>query len=229
MRHFAEAGFDRSRVSIRANTTEVLSSAAVELAPGESDELARRDAELARLLRADPHAAAATLYERYSPQVNRWVWRLMGADPDHSDIVQHVFLTVLREGRRLREVDRLAAWVRMITVNTVYDELRKRDVRRIFQRSQRDARAHADLVRDVEAREILMKTKAVLDKMPAKERIVFALYFFEHQTLGQIAELLGYSRATAKRRLHDASARFQRLARATPELLKLFEPKVEQP
>jgi RNA polymerase sigma-70 factor (ECF subfamily) len=215
-------------VSIRVSTREVRSSATVELTPGESDDIARRDAELAQLLREDPHAAAAALYERYSPQVNRWVWRLMGADPDHNDIVQHVFLTVLREGRRLREAERLSAWVRMITVNAVYDELRKRDVRRIFQRSQRETRAHADLVRDVEAREILMKTKVVLDKMPAKERIVFALYFFEHQTLAQIAELLGYSRATAKRRLHDASARFQRLAQATPELLRVFELRGEQ-
>jgi RNA polymerase sigma-70 factor (ECF subfamily) len=198
--------------------------------PPQSDleDPSERDLDLAHLVRADPQAAAAALYDRFAPLVNRWVWRLMGADPDHNDIVQHVFMTVLREGRRLREAERLGAWVRMITVNTVYDELRKREVRRLFLRSEHDTCAHADLVRDVEARDILMKTKAVLEKLPAKERIVFALYFFEQQTLAEIAELMGYSRATAKRRVHDASSRFQRLAQATPELLRLLEPPTEQ-
>lgn len=189
----------------------------------------QRDATLALLLRDDPRAAATALYERFAPEVNRWVWRLLGADPDHNDIVQQVFMTVLREGSRLRDAQRLGPWVRAITVNTVYDELRKRDVRRLFAREQRDRLAHADLVRDVEARDLLMKTKAVLDKLPAKERIVFALYFVERQSLGEIGELLGYSHATAKRRLHQASARFQRLARNTPELLRLLEGPGRQP
>jgi RNA polymerase sigma factor (sigma-70 family) len=198
-----------------------------ESTPDEVEDTSQRDVELAHLLRMDPRAAAGALYDRYAPLVNRWVWRLMGADPDHNDIVQHVFMTVLRDGRRLRDAERLGAWVRMITVNAVYDELRKRDVRRVFRRAQRDTRAHADLVRDVEARELLMKARAVLEKLPAKERTVFGLYFLEQQSLAQIAELLGYSRATAKRRLSDACSRFQRLARDVPELLRLFRIRAE--
>jgi RNA polymerase sigma-70 factor, ECF subfamily len=199
-----------------------------ERTPDEVSHASQRDRELAQLLRVDPRAASGALYQRYAPLVNRWVWRLMGADPDHNDIVQQVFMTLLRDGRNLRDAERLGAWVRMITVNAVYDEFRRRDVRRLFLREHRDTRAHADLVRDVEARELLMKTKALLEKLPAKERIVFALYFFEQLGLTQIAEMLGYSRATAKRRLHDAASRFQRLARRTPELLRLLAAQREQ-
>ena len=45
----------------------------------------QRDATLALMLRDDPRAAATALYERFAPEVNRWVWRLLGADPDHND------------------------------------------------------------------------------------------------------------------------------------------------
>ncbi len=180
------------------------------------------DVELAELLRRDARAAAPILYERFAPTVNRLVWHLMGADPDHNDLVQQVFLQVMRSATRLRDSDRLLQWVRAIAVNTVYAELRRRAVRRLFWRQQLPVRAHADLVRDVEARDLLMRAKAVIERLPAAERIVFTLFFVERETLGEIAELLGYSQATAKRRLRKASLRFQKLAANTPELLRVL-------
>ncbi len=202
----------------------------IEASPAAEDEAASlSDIELAELLRVDARAAAPRLYERFAPTVNRLVWHLLGADLEHNDLVQQVFLRVLKSGARLRDSERLSQWVRAITVNTVYAELRRRTVRRLFWRQQPAARAHADLVRDVEARDLLMRAKAVIDKLPASERVVFVLYFVEGQTLGEIAELLRYSHATAKRRVRKASLRFQRLAADTPELLRVLgEPKEER-
>jgi len=186
------------------------------------------DVELAELLRGDARRAAPILYERFAPTVNRLVWHLMGADPDHNDLVQQVFLRARRSAPRLREPDRLPQWVRAIAVNTVYAELRRRSVRRLFWRQQPAVRAHADLVRDVEARDLLMRAKAVIEKLPAAERVVFTLFFVEHETLSDIAELLGYSLATAKRRLRKASSRFQKLAANTPELLRVLGQRREE-
>jgi DNA-directed RNA polymerase specialized sigma24 family protein len=78
---------------------------------------------LAVLLRSGSRDAVAAVYDRFSAQVNRWVWRLLGADPDLNDIVQQVFDRILRAGTRLRETHKLAAWVHAVTVNTVHDEL----------------------------------------------------------------------------------------------------------
>lgn len=193
-------------------------------------ELASRtqaDARLGALLRDDPQAAAPLIYERFAADVNRWVWRLMGADPDHGDVVQQVFVRVIRSARRLRQVDRLAAWVYAITANTVYGELRRREIRRLFVRDQAPV-VHPDLVRDVEVRDLLLRAKAIIDKIPAKQRIVFVLHVIEGRTLAEIAEICSYSTATAKRRFGAANRRFQLLLARDPELFRILQKHTEE-
>jgi len=192
------------------------------------DEARTNDILLARRLQTDPVNALGALHARFAADVNRLVWRLLGADPDHSDIVQQVFIKVMRNGHRLREPERLEAWVQSITVNTVYEELRRRDVRRLFVRDWQPVQFHPDLVRDVEVRDLLARAKAVIERLPAKERVVFVLHFVEDRSLGEVAELCGFSLATAKRRLAAAHRRFTTLISKNGELSSLLARRREQ-
>lgn len=189
---------------------------------------ASQSVELVERMRTDPTSAAPLLYARFSPLVNRLVWRLLGADPDHNDVVQQVFYRVLKQAQKLREPEKLDSWVQSITVNTVYELLRRRQVRRVFLRSA-PTTTHADLVRDVEVRDMLLRTKSVIEQLPPRERIVFMLYFIEGRTLGEIAELSGHSIATARRRLARANERFQYFLGKNPDLLELFRGKRKKP
>jgi len=183
---------------------------------------ARADAELLERVRDEPAQGAGLLYARFSDDVNRLGWRLLGADADHHDIVQQVFLKILQHCDALREPEKLSSWVQSITVNTVYEELRKREVRRIFLRESQPSEIHPSLVHDVEVRDFLLRAKSILDKLPAKERIVYALHILEGQTLHEISATLGYSLATAKRRLAAAHRRFSSLVSHNPDLMRLF-------
>lgn len=180
------------------------------------------DAELADLLRSGSREAAAAVYDRFSAMVNRWVWRLLGADQDHHDIVQQVFVRILLAGRRVRDVDKLAGWVHAITVNTVHNELRRRHVRRFFWRDSVPAQLHGDFVREVEMRDLLVHAKSVLEKLPPAERIAFMLHHVDRHSTAEIAELCGYSLSTAKRRLARANRRFEAMVAASPELSRVL-------
>lgn len=182
----------------------------------------RTDAELAELLRSGSRAAVAAVYDRFSAQVNRWVWRLLGADPDLNDIVQQVFVRILRAGMRLRETDKLAAWVHTITVNTVHDELRRRQVRRFFSFDRSQVELHGDFVHEVEVRDLLLRAKRVIEKLPPAERIAFMLHYVERQSASEIAALCGCSLSTAKRRLARATRRFEAIVAASPELSRIL-------
>src|SRR5690606_2764930 len=83
-------------------------------------------------IQTDPERGAAALFDAYAGEVNQLIWRLLGADPDHDDFVQHVFFTVIAQIETLRDARKLRHWVQAVTVNTVYGELRKRQVRRLF-------------------------------------------------------------------------------------------------
>lgn len=176
------------------------------------------DAAVADLLRSRSRDAAAVVYDRFSAAVNRWVWRLLGADPEHDDIVQQVFVRILRSGPHLRDSDKLAGWVHAITINTVHGELRRRHVRRLFWRNAAPVALHGDFVREVEMRDLLVRAKVVIDKLPPAERIAFMLHYVDRHSLSEIAELCGYSLSTAKRRLAGATRRFEAIVAASPEL-----------
>lgn len=179
--------------------------------------------ELVALAQREPVRGVALMHRRFSREVNRLVWRLLGADPDHNDLVQQVFVKVLTNSHRLREPERLGAWVQSITVNTVYEELRKREVRRMFLREWREPAIYPNLVHDVEVRDFLVQSKTIIEKLPAKERVVFMLHFVEGRTLAEVAELLNYSLATAKRRLAAANRRFEALLGNNTDLRQLLE------
>jgi len=180
------------------------------------------DAELVALLLRDPSTAAAKLHDRYAPIVNRLVWRLLGADADHDDLVQQVFCKVIEHAERLRDPSCLGAWVQRTTVNTVYEELRRREVRRLFLRERARAEFHPDLTRDTEIRDLLLCAQTLLARLPAKDRIVFVLHFVEGYSLREVADLCGFSLRTAKRRLGAVNSRFRKLAAEHPEFSKLF-------
>lgn len=189
-------------------------------ASGDHD--ATSDTALADLLRSGSQQAAGAVYDRFSGLVNRWVWRLLGADAEHDDIVQQVFVRIFRAAPRLRESDKLAGWVHAITVNTVHGELRRRQVRRFFWRNSAPAMLHGDFVREVEMRDLLVRAKGVIEKLPPAEQIAFMLHYVDHHSTAEIAELCGYSLSTAKRRLAGATRRFESIVAASPELSRLL-------
>jgi len=183
---------------------------------------AKQNAELIARLRSDPVAAAPLVYARFAPAVNRTVWRLLGADPDHNDVVQQVFYRVLKKAARVREPDKLDSWVQSVTANTVYELLRRRQVRRAFLK-ELPTETHADLVREVEVRDLLTQTKEIIEHLSPEDRIVFVLYYLEGLTLAELAEIRGCSVATAKRRVSRADRRFQYHLSQKPDLLSRLQ------
>jgi RNA polymerase sigma-70 factor (ECF subfamily) len=168
------------------------------------------------LLARDPKAAAA-LYDRYAERVNRLVWRMLGADQEHDDVVQQVFAHALSDIRKLRDPDSLGSWITGITVRTVRRELRGRKARRIF-RLQPGTLELPPPEPKPGQRLLAPGVYGVLARMSVNERIVFALRFIEGCSLGECASTCGCSLATVKRRLSRARRKFVRLAWRDPVL-----------
>ena len=91
------------------------------------------DEELLTLLRRGGEVAGAALYDRYAPTIRRLVWRLLGGDEEHDDVVQQVFLHALSSMGTLRDPEALEGWLVGITVNTVRREIRGRRFRPLGQ------------------------------------------------------------------------------------------------
>ena len=64
----------------------------------------------AGLIRGEACSAIA-FYDRFGDLINRMVWRLLGADSEHDDVVQNVFSNVLSSIHKLRDSQAMGEWI----------------------------------------------------------------------------------------------------------------------
>lgn len=167
---------------------------------------------LARL-RAGESAAVAELFDRHVGAVERAVHGVMGPDPEVEDLVQDAFVAAMRGIEGFRGDERtLGAWVRGIAVRLALKKIRWRRTRRWLSWQGTDEVPTLHAMTDTDTQAALRRAYALLDRLPAVERAAFGLRFLEGMQLEEVADALGVSLATAKRRIRKARERFAGLA-----------------
>ena len=178
--------------------------------------------EIVAGLKVNDPAAAAALYDRFADKVNSKVWRLLGADPDHDDVVHQVFLHVLTGIHKLKNPASLEEWINGIAVNTVRREIRSRKYRRILVPMASPPETIAPSG-DPDASLFALRFFAALRELKTDDYIIFMLRFVEGSSLGEVASAGGYSLSTAKRRLGRARREFLKRAVKDPVLKSFIE------
>jgi len=172
------------------------------------------DALVNGLKRGDPDAARE-LFERFSRRIEGLVWRLLGPDAEHDDVVQQVYLAIARSIAKLRDPGALESWIVSVTMNTVRREIRSRSRRPRLEIVDSAAERVAQHTSPSARPDDLAFTTAfyrVLDQLQTRDRLVLVLRYLEGEPLVGVAAACGCSLATAKRRLRRARRRFRKRA-----------------
>jgi RNA polymerase sigma-70 factor (ECF subfamily) len=171
----------------------------------------RDNTALVQGLRAGEPWASAALFERYAPHVERMLRKILGPQrrAELADLVHDVFVQALASIKSLREPGAMPAWMQSITARVAYRTIRAQRIRRwlCFWEPATIAEVASPDV-DADALDACRRVYAVLDRMPADERVAFALRYVEGMELAQLAVACDVSLATIKRRLARAEQRF---------------------
>jgi RNA polymerase sigma-70 factor (ECF subfamily) len=174
------------------------------------------DGALARAVAAGDEAAAGAVWERYAPMVRSALRRSLDPYEDVEDLVQEVFLRFFRRIGELRDPAALRSFLFGIALRVAGSALRRRRVRRWLRLTPTgvlpDLPARGGEPGDP-AREAVRRLYAILDRLDDAGRLAFVLRYVEGLELTEVAEALGVSLATAKRRL----------ARVTPRVVAMIE------
>jgi RNA polymerase sigma-70 factor (ECF subfamily) len=172
------------------------------------------------IIRKDPDAGRA-FFNTFSKRINRLVWRMLGADSEHDDVVQQVFANAFASLHQLRDFNLLENWLVGITVNTVRRELRSRKIRRFFVKF--GLADDLEISSDINPEEQVMAYQlyAILGKVQTDERTAFILCMVEEMTQSEAAVACGCSLSTLKRRLSRACQTTARLAKDNTSLANL--------
>jgi len=165
------------------------------------------DAELVVLAQNQDVAAYEVLYRRHAGYVMSLAVRIQGSVVDVEDVVHDAFLKAHEQLGELRDPPAFRAWLGAIVVRLIATRMRRR---RLLERLglsvgepvEIDAIAAAEA--SPEDRAQLAQLYALLQTVPASDRIAWMLRTIEHHPLDEVAHLCRCSLATAKRRISRA-------------------------
>ena len=170
--------------------------------PGSEDREVLADELLAiRCQLGEPEAFEA-LVQRWHLPLWKYLRRVLGADEPAADMLQDVWLRVIRAFPALRDPARLRPWLFGIARRAVMDRLRRQYAE---PRSETlDDEAHAGPEGDDGLDEALGAMHEELAAMPWLEREVLVLFYLQEFSLVQASEVLGVPVGTVKSRLFRA-------------------------
>jgi RNA polymerase sigma factor (sigma-70 family) len=142
------------------------------------------------------------LIERWHVPLWKYARRLTGDDEAAAETVQDVWLRVLRGIVRLRDHERLRAWLFGIARRVVMDRLRE-----AYAAPATEAIDLSTIAGEEDTRDLELEISALheeLARLPVIEREVLALFYLKELSLKDLADVLGVPVGTVKSRLFRA-------------------------
>jgi RNA polymerase sigma-70 factor (ECF subfamily) len=168
------------------------------------------EAEIIAGSRAGDRHALNELVKRYQPAVLRVCVSLIGSR-DVDDLVQDIFIKILRRLSTFEGRSSLFTWIYEITVNQCRDELRRRKRRRWFslqtlpeETVERVVAEEESVSAQIEASELSDTLRRELNKLDPKYRELVVLRDLEGLGYDEIAAISGIDEKLVKSRLYQA-------------------------
>jgi len=142
------------------------------------------------------------IYEAHHGLVFRTAYRITGNAADAEDVLQTVFLRMVRLNP---EVDNPEGYLRRAAVNAALDIVRARHDNDTLEPERMAASGSC-----TELRELRDSLRRALSKLPPRTAEMFAMRFFEGYTNPEIAKLLGISQVVVAVTLHRTRRKLQK-------------------
>ena len=177
------------------------------------------------LIRAAQHGdpeAFEQLVRSYDHNVLRMALNLLHSQEDARDVYQEAFLRVYRNLPKFRFDCSFSTWLYRIVANLCLDQIRKRKVRKEEASSVEtgsgqldrfqflpEQRADVDPQRQLMSAEVNARVQEVLNRLTARERLVFEMRHFQGMRLRAIGDALGVTEEAAKNCLFRATQKMR--------------------
>ena len=143
------------------------------------------------------------LYTAHHTMVFRTAHRITGNAEDAEDVLQTVFLRLLKRDS-IPEIDNPESYLRRAAVNAALDIVRARQADNTLELERMPASGSCTELRDL--RDTLRRALA---KLPERTAEMFALRFFEGYTNPEIAKLMGLSQIVVAVTVHRTRKKLQ--------------------
>ncbi len=167
------------------------------------------------------------IYERYRRRVLDRAQYMVNDPEDAEDLTQEVFLKLFRNASKYKQQSAFAAWFKVLTYNTVIDELRKlKRIRLVPLPGDTEAPLPAlsdseNTIREKQMFEMLHdRLMQLLELIQPEEKVMLLMKYREDIAVKSIASSMGLGESAVKMRLRRARKKVLDLDRSMPALIE---------
>lgn len=155
---------------------------------------------------AEAAARVDELVRFHSPYVAGLAYRLLGRDSEVDDVVQEVFVALLRFHDSVRDAEALRGWLATTTTRLCQRRMRSLAwrIRRWHRADEKEAEDASAPGASAEDRLALARVHRALAGVPPTARVAWILRYVEQERMEDVARIVGCSLTTAKRRVEAA-------------------------
>jgi len=154
------------------------------------------------------------MFQSYYGLVFRTAYRITGNAADAEDVLQTVFLRLLRRDAASGAVEKQESYFRRAAVNVALDVVRSgKDERKVALDDVPQEMLPSSRMR-TDSRELRDNLRRALARLNPREAEIFALRFFEDQSNQEIAAALGMSQVHVAVIVHRTRGRLQKELRS---------------
>lgn len=151
--------------------------------------------------------AFAELFERYEKPLRYFVSRLIEDSEMTEDILQDIWLAVVRKICTLKNIDAFSMWLYKVARNRVYKELRRK---RRFTKFNENIEAANSGEESVFTVEDVAKVHKCLERLRPEHKEVLLLRFLEEMSYEGISRVINCNLGTVKSRIYYAKRALKR-------------------
>jgi len=173
------------------------------------------DSRLVDMLQNGSEEAFQALFDQYHARIHHVIYRIVGDAAECDDVMQEVFLKVLKNIDAFNRQSSLYTWLYRIAVNAAVDARKKFGPQRMASLYDREGKAleiGADTDgpdEDPQREEMAEILRKALDQLSDAHRTILILREFDGMSYIVIAEVLGCSKGTVESRLFRARSRLR--------------------
>ncbi len=169
-------------------------------------------------------------FNAFHDLVHALLIKALGPRAEIADLVGDVFVSFFANASRIQSAQAVRSYLVSITMNLARRELRQRKRRELFQRFSGAAQDYEQEAGrdDPRAKAALIQLSRILDDLSADDRSAFVLSNLEGMPALEVAELLGVSESTAKRRIRRANERVLKRVRCNVLLADYVQARTER-
>lgn len=173
--------------------------------------------------------AFSVLVDRYKDLVFTLSLKMLKNREEAEEVAQDTFIKVLKSLSKFKGDSKFSTWIYKVTYNSCLDRLKKNKKEQlkvaIDEYTEHQVKTIDNALENMVEEERQQAIKACLELLPPDDSFLLTLYYFEEQSLDEIAKVVGLTANNVKVKLFRSRKKLTSILKANlePEIIEHYE------